>query len=281
LRSLLFTPGNKPEMMTKSLNGEADAVILDLEDSVPDNQKEAARSEVIKLIKLNIQKDVYIRVNGLSTPWIIEDIIQLCHYSLKGFVVPKVTCAADVEKIDWLVNSSINESATKALDFRIIAIIETAEGVLNAQKIAQARSPHLEGIMFGAIDYSLDIKGSSEDGFSMLFPRAQVVTACRSRGLLPIDSVYPNFKDQEGLERESQSSKAMGFAGKACIHPAQVEVTNRVFSPSSADITWAKRILESYEKAVSEGRGAVNVDGYMVDLPVAQRARNILSLVSR
>jgi len=279
LKSFLFTPGNKPEIMHKSLNTEADVVIFDLEDSVPNSEKEAARGKIISILDSNPSKEVYVRVNGIFTPWSLEDIFHLYHYSFSGFIIPKVNSAGDIEKIEWIMDNLYNKVNENTNKKNIIPIIETPEGVLNAQEIAKASS-HLKGIMFGAVDYIHEIRGIAEDEFSLVYAKSQVVTACRSKGLLPIDTVYPNFKDQDGLERESLRSRAMGFAGKACIHPSQISIINQVFSPSSTEISWAKKVFEAYEIAKKNGKGVISVDGFMVDLPVAEKAKEILSLIN-
>jgi citrate lyase subunit beta/citryl-CoA lyase len=135
--------------------------------------------------------------------------------------------------------------------------------------------------MFGAIDYIRDIEGDANDEFSLVAPKAMVVLACRANHVLPLDSVYPNFQDSMGLEIECRRSKAIGFAGKACIHPAQAATINGVFSYSVSEIAWAEKVVEAYKKAVRDGNGALNVNGSMVDLPVYEKATRILSLSSR
>lgn len=279
MKSLLFTPGNKAEMMQKALNTGADVVIFDLEDSVPEFEKEFARKKVIGILETNPNKDIYVRVNGVFSPWIIEDILELLPYSLRGFVIPKIESANDIKKVEWVIKNLSKNNCENNREKIIIPIIETPEGILNAQEIAKAGSL-LKAIMFGAVDYIREIRGKAEDEFSLVYPKSQVVAACRAKGLLPLDSVYPNFRDIDGLERESLRSRAMGFAGKACIHPAQITVINKVFSPSPEEIIWAKKVLNAYELAVKEGRGVVSVDGLMVDLPVAEKAKEILSLAN-
>ena len=238
-------------MMLKSLATEADAVIFDLEDSVPPDQKESAREEVVNLLSNNQAKKIFVRINALDTPYVLQDIIIVSRYPLKGIVVPKVSHPSDVVKLSWLLDRC---SPNFSSDLQVIPIVETAQGIVNIQKIAAADSK-LRGIMFGALDYVLDMKGNAEDEMSLITPRSLISIACRANNIYPIDSVYPNYKDMEGLERECRRVRAMGFAGKACIHPSQIKIINQVFSHSAEEIAKAELIVEAYDKAALEGKG--------------------------
>lgn len=270
LRSLLFVPGNREDMMYKSLKTEADALIFDLEDSVPDDYKDKARYEVGKIINSQKEKSIYVRINEINSPWILDDVIKLSKLQIKGFVIPKITEPEDITKILWLLNC-------KNSQLQIIPIIETAKGIMNVDSIAKIE--RIEAIMFGAIDYLLDIKGSSEEEISTIFPRAKLINACRTYGLSPIDTVFPDFRNNQALEKECIKAKAMGFSGKACIHPNQIAIINKIFGPQKQEIEWAQRVIKAYEKALSEGKGAVSVDGMMVDEPVVKKATDILKQV--
>lgn len=278
MRSMLFVPGNRPDMMVKSLQTQADALIFDLEDAVPADAKDRAREEIGKVLPSSPAKEIYIRINPLDTSWVLDDILTAHQYPVKGLVVPKVNAPSDMEKVSWLLDCCDHRSPR---ELAIIPIIETARGMMNILSIAKA-GPRLAAVMFGALDFLLDINGLQEEtGTSLIYPRAAVATACRASGLLPIDTVYPNFKDQGALLTECQRARAMGFGGKACIHPSQIATINQVFSPSAAEVEWAQRVTAAYEEAVRTGKGAVTVDGAMVDRPVAEKARKILALTGR
>jgi citrate lyase subunit beta/citryl-CoA lyase len=265
-------------MLIKSLKTEADALIFDLEDAVPPEEKVRAREEITKVLACSPDKNIYIRINALNTPWILDDILTVTQYPIKGLVVPKIDEPSDIEKVSWLLDCCEHRALSGQSKLRIIPIIETARGIVNVFSIAKA-SRRLEAIMFGAMDFILDIDGVQEEtGVSLIYPRAAVVTACRASGLLPVDTVYPNFKDQDTLLNECMRAKAMGFGGKACIHPCQITTINQVFSPPIVEVEWAKRVLEAYEEALRRGKGAVTVDGTMVDRPVAEKAKKILAL---
>ncbi|WP_169734748.1 HpcH/HpaI aldolase/citrate lyase family protein [Desulfitibacter alkalitolerans] len=275
MKSLLFTPGNNLIMMKKSLNTGADALIFDLEDAVTPQEKEVARQKIIEILKEKPKKKIYIRTNALDTKWIIDDIAVFSRFNFAGFVIPKVRNRVDVEKISWLMDI-LYQGETGVDRKTIIPIIETPEGVIHLNAIADS-TDRVEAVMFGALDYIQKIRGSIEDEFSLSYARSQLVNACRWKKIQPIDSVYPKFKNQEGLISESKRARAMGFGAKACIHPAQIEIINSIFAANQEEIEWAKKILHAFEAAQEKGLGVVQIDGLMVDLPVAENARQILA----
>jgi citrate lyase subunit beta/citryl-CoA lyase len=271
MRSMLFSPGNKPNLMAKAMASGADAVIFDLEDSVPAAQKETARAEIGQILSGRPPKRTYVRTNSVDSPFILSDLLFVARQPLAGIVLPKVGRPEDVEKVAWFLDRCGENART---DLAIIAIVETPQGVAEVKAIAAAQ--RLEGIMFGALDYVLDLQGTREDELTLAYPRLAIAVACRAKGIEPIDSVYPDHRDPDGLERECRRARSMGYSGKACIHPAQVDRVNQVFSPSAAEIEWAERVVAVYEQAVAAGSGAVSLDGSMVDQPVYERARKIL-----
>jgi citrate lyase subunit beta / citryl-CoA lyase len=272
MRSMLFSPGNKPNLMAKALATQADAVIFDLEDSVPAAQKEAARAEIEKLLSGQHGKRIYVRTNPVDSPFILPDLLFVSRQPVAGLVIPKVCHPGDLEKVTWLIDHCSGKTRT---DLDIIAIVETPRGVANIQGIAAVA--RLGGVMFGALDYVLDLQGTREDDLTLAFPRLAIAVACRASSIEPIDSVYPDYRDLDGLERDCRRARSMGYSGKACIHPAQTDVINRAFSPAEAEIAWAKRVVAAYEQATRDGTGAVSLDGSMVDEPVYKRAQRILS----
>jgi citrate lyase subunit beta / citryl-CoA lyase len=272
MRSMLFSPGNKPNLMAKALATRADAIIFDLEDSVPPEQKEIARAEIEKLLSGQHGKRIYIRTNPVDSPFILPDLLFVSRQPIAGLVIPKVSHPGDLEKVTWLIDQSSGKART---DLSIIAIVETPRGVANIKDIAATE--RLGAVMFGALDYVLELQGTREDDLALAFPRLAIAVACRANSIDPIDSVYPDYRDLDGLERECRRARSMGYSGKACIHPAQTDVINRAFSPAEAELAWAQRVVAAYEQATQDGTGAVSVDGSMVDEPVYKRARNILA----
>lgn len=279
MRSMLFVPGNRPDMMIKSFNTEADALIFDLEDAVPSEEKQKARAEINKVLESHHNKEVFIRINSFDTPWIIDDILAVSQCPIRGVVIPKVNSASELEKVSWFMSYCENRNAIQKESLTVIPIIETPKGINNIGSIVNACS-RIEGVMFGAIDYLLSINGSIEQTDTcLIYPRSAVVNACREKGVSPIDTVYPNYKDNEGLVRECNKAKAMGFSGKACIHPSQIATINDAFLPLPHEIEWAKRVIAAYDEAVKNGKGSVALNGEMVDLPVAEKAKKILALI--
>lgn len=262
-RSYLFVPGNRPERFDKALAAGADAVIIDLEDAVPAEDKERARDRVAAW--LSDAHPVHIRVNGSGTPWFERDAELLALPGIAGVLLPKAETAAQVQQ----VLAPLREGT------RILPLVETAVGVWNVLEIAKARE--VERLAFGSLDFMLDI-GTDNGDEALLYTRSRLVLASRAAGILPpVDGVTVDFRDAERLRADIQQAKNLGFAGKLCIHPAQVAAVNEDFMPQPAELDWARRVLAAAEAAHG---AAVQVDGRMVDRPVILRAQTILALAA-
>ncbi len=257
-RSLLFVPANRPDRFTKALSSGADAVILDLEDAVPPDDKGQARNSVAAW--LSPEHRVIIRINAADTPWFRDDLLLAKLPGVIGVMLPKA------ERIDEIFTVACVGAGTE-----VLPMIETAIGMSNVQIISRAQG--VRRLVFGAIDFQLDM-GMSGDDAELLPFRAQLVLASRLARLgTPIDGVSTAIDDPESLLADSLRSRRLGFGGKLCIHPKQVEIVNRSFGPSAADIAWAERVLEA---AARVGGAAVAVDGRMVDRPVMMKAQAII-----
>jgi citrate lyase subunit beta/citryl-CoA lyase len=258
-RSYLFVPGNRPERFAKACAAGADAVILDLEDAVPLAEKNTARAGVAAW--LSSEQNVLVRINGADTEWFRDDL-ELCKMpGVAGIILPKAERIDDIALVE-------RTGETKA----ILPLIETAQGFVNAQAIAQARG--VQRLMFGTIDFKLDL-GIDGDDQELLYFRSQLVLASRVAGIqAPIDGVTTAIDDPEELRRDTLRARRLGFGGKLCIHPKQVGFVNQYFSPSASDVAWAKRVLEA---ATAADGAAVAVDGKMVDRPVILRAQEIVN----
>ena len=265
--SWLFVPAISEKLITKGIESDADAVIFDLEDAVAKERKADARAMLIHALQQQSPRQLFIRINDLETEYWQDDlraVEELVSYSL---MVPKVTSAIDIQKIEALT-SRCNE---------IVPIIESAEGMWNVMEIAKA-SPTIRQLAFGAEDYCLDLSiQKTEDGSSLLHARSQVVLASRAAGLeSPIDSVYTDFKDSDGFGKESMYHKALGFRGKLLIHPNQIEHLHSVYSVTSEEYTTAKAIKEAFEDAQQQGVASIQVNGKMVDYPVYNQAMKMI-----
>lgn len=263
LRSYLFAPGHRPERFEKALAAGADAVILDLEDAVPVDDKALARDRIADA--LDAARPVWVRVNARETPWFEDDLRACAHPGVAGVMLPKAERADDAA-----------QAASLAGGRPVLALVETAAGLWNALEVAQA--PAVVRIAFGSIDYQADLNIDGE-GEPLLHARSQLVLASRVGGILPpVDGVSVALDDAAVIEADAMRARRLGFGGKLCIHPKQVAIVNACFSPRPEEIDWARRVIAASDAA----RGAaVAVDGKMVDRPVLLKAQRILASAER
>ena len=259
-RSYLFVPGNRPDRFEKAWQSGADAVILDLEDAVQSTHKDLAREAVAAW--LSPAHPVYLRINGASTPWFEQDLEMVGLPGVLGVVLPK---AEQPEQVALLASRLTSEA-------RVLPLLETALGVWNARVLAQV--PRVERLAFGSVDFQLDT-GVSGDQEELLYVRSYLVLASRVASLLPpVDSVTMTLDDLTRLGDDVARARRLGFGGKLCIHPKQVETINRGFAPSEAELSWARQVLQV---ARTTGAGALQFDGELIDRPVIERARSLLA----
>jgi citrate lyase subunit beta/citryl-CoA lyase len=284
-RSFLFAPGNHARRVEKALTLGADAVILDLEDAVATSDKAAARKPVAEALKRPRRCRGYVRPNAASTPWCYRDLVETIHDKVDGVVLPKVESAADLHAIDWLIAALEREHGIAEGTIDLIPMVETAAGVARVDRILQARSlrPYrapwrVKRVAFGAADYSLDVGlVPSHEEPELAEARARVVLASRAAGMEgPLDSPWFHLRDMEGFRRALERSRRGGFQGRLCVHPDQVPVANELFTPSADEVARAERIVAAFRQAEAKGAAAVEVDGQMVDYPVAHRAQGLL-----
>jgi citrate lyase subunit beta/citryl-CoA lyase len=258
VRSWLFAPGHSEKLLGKVFDVGADAVVLDLEDAVPPDLKEAARGGVATILR---EKPAWVRINAARTAAAEADLAAVAAGAI-GLRVPKVESAADVA---WV--------AERAPGKPLACSIETAVGLVNAIEIASAAGTRL--LVFGAADLAADLR-LGEGVEPLLFARSQVVVASRVAGIgAPVDGAYSG-PDGEGLREAAQLARRLGFGGKSAVRPHQVPIINEVFSPTTDELRWARTVIEAF--AASGGAAARLEDGELVDLPIARRARQILEL---
>jgi citrate lyase subunit beta/citryl-CoA lyase len=269
-------------MLAKAPSLGADALILDLEDSVPLPEKAAARSLVREMLPQILEgaRTVFVRVNAHGSGLAQEDIAAVVQPGLAGLCLPKVQDAEGLRTvIAWLAEAEKERGIAEPLG--ILATIETALGVLNAYAIASA-DPRVVGLIFGGEDLSLDAgMMRTEEATELLVARQLVVLAARAAGVQPIDMVYPRIDDEAGLVHNTTVGRQLGYRAKQVIHPRQVPVVNRLLSPSEAEVAEARRVLAAFEEAEREGRGAIALDGKMIDRPIVERARRLLALAEQ
>lgn len=277
-RSFLYVPGNRPNMLARAPSAGADALILDLEDSVPPAEKETARGMVAEAIAQLSGQRVYVRVNGLSSGLTPADLEGVVGPGLEGIVLPKAESAAQIAQVEgWLAALEAARGLPPGL-VKIRPLLETALGVLRAYEIASA-SPRVTGLSLGAEDFALDLGVSrSREGIELFCARSSIVVAARAAGVDAIDIVFTDVTDEEGLIKEAEAGRQLGYKGKSAIHPRQVGPINRVFSPTDAEVAWAQRVVAAFDEAAARGVASLVVDGRMVDIPIAEKARRILAL---
>ncbi len=290
-RSVLSVPGHVHKMHMKAAESEADVIMLDLEDSVPQEAKEEARRQVlVSLQTINWRKKIVsLRINGLDTPFAYRDLLEIVEGAgekLYSIVVPKVNHPGDIHFVERMLDG-IEQARQLSGTIGIEASIETAAGLAEIMAIAGA-GRRLQSLVFGIADYSasigarlVSISGHGENeaeiypGHRWHFALSRMVMAAKANGLMAIDAPYGHFKDSEGLQRSAVMAGALGCDGKWAIHPNQLEVINRVFSPSSEDIDRAVIILQAAKAAKQQSRGAIAVDGRMVDQATVRLAQRL------
>lgn len=260
-RSLLFAPGSDERKLRSALGSAADAVVADLEDAVAPAQKDEARGLVAKL------GPPIVRVNGADTMWFADDLALVGELQPDAIVLPKATPDA--------------VAALGPDGPPVIAIVETAAGLRTAYETAS--SARVAALLLGAVDLGAELGLEPRpDGLEILYARSQVVVDSAAAGIRPpFDIVHLDVHDEQGLDEECRLARSLGFRGKACIHPAQLDVVHRVFVPTAEELAWAGRVVDAYERETGEGRGVFALNGAMVDLPVVERARRILAEAER
>ena len=291
-RSELAVPGSSPEMFEKALNSKADYIFLDLEDAVSPMDKVSARQNVIKGLKeINWKekgKTISVRINSPDTHYMYKDLVDIVEEvgeRLDTILLPKAGTASDVYMIDCLL-TQIETNKKLKNKIGIECLIETALGMSNIKEIAKS-SERLEALHFGVADYAASLRARTVviGGLNPDYPGdqwhhglSQLVMTCRAYGLRAIDGPFGDFNDPDAYIEAAKRGAAIGIEGKWAIHPSQIELANKVFSPPSSEVTKAKRILEELDKAAKAGKGAAQLDGRMIDAASARMAENIVNI---
>ena len=289
-RSFLFAPGNVARRVEKALTLQADAVILDLEDSVVPSDKPATRKVVAEALARPRECRGYVRVNAPSTPFCFRDLVETLHKGVDGVVLPKVESAADLHAIDWLIANLEREHGVAEGSIDLMPLIETAAGVQRVERILQARSlrPYagpwrVKRIAFGAGDYANDVGlAPTLEESELADARARLVLASRAAGLEnPVDSPWFHFKEADAFRRALERSRRGGFQGRLCVHPDQIGPVNGAYLPTEDELAAAERIVAAFRDSEAKGEAAIQVDGQMIDYPIVHRARRLLEAMRR
>ena len=310
-RSELAVPGTNVRAMAKAPTLGADVVFLDLEDAVAPDDKERARANVIHALLTQDWTScaVSVRVNGLDTHWCYRDIVDVVEAAgemLDTVLVPKVGSPSDVEFAATLLDQIEQRNGWPAGRIGIHILIETAKGMANVEAISRSRPDRLEAMVFGVADYAASVRarttniGGANPDYAVLTDRddttgarelhwgdqwhfgiSRMVAACRAEGLRPIDGPFGDFEDAEGFRAAARRAAALGCEGKWAIHPSQVALANEVFTPSGAEVEKARRILEAMEQAAKDGKGAVALDGRLIDAASIRMAEQLIATVDQ
>jgi citrate lyase subunit beta/citryl-CoA lyase len=272
-RSVLFTPGDRPEMLRKAPDAGADVIVFDLEDAVAPERKPEARETVHDVLAdddFDPDCEVCLRVNptGIAADDDLRAVADAAA-NLDSVMLPKTASADDVRTLTRLLGEHDS-------DLPVLALVETARGVLNAADIAAAAGT--DALVFGAEDLSADVGATrTAGGTEVLYAREHVVLAASAADVDAIDTVYTDIEDVDGLREETEFAIELGYDGKMAIHPAQVDPINEAFTPAPERVEWAERVLEAKREADAEGRGVFRVDGEMVDAPLVEQARRVMA----
>lgn len=257
-RTYLFVPANRPDRYAKALSTEADEIIFDLEDAVPPEEKKTARDMLANW--LTPKQRIIVRVNAVNTEWFEEDLRLLAHPGIAGVMLSKAERPDHVQSL-----------RKKRRDIAILPLIETASGMANVNQVAASEG--VQRLVFGSIDLQAELGMQCEDEELLTFRSMLTLASCLAGLIGPVDGVCTAIDDQDKLIAETLRARRLGFAAKLCIHPRQISHVSKAFSPTDAEIWWARRVIDANEKA---GGAAVRLDGKMIDRPVVLRAQALL-----
>ncbi len=279
MRSMMTVPVVVQRFVDKAPAARADAVCLDLEDSIPPDEKAAARPLARKAIETMPRSGfaLYVRINGYATGLTEDDLDEVIRPGLDGIVLSMTDSAQTVADLDAHLTRLEHEHGIEAGSVAIVPLIETAKGIMEAYDICRA-SPRVTAAIFGAEDFATDMAIKRTDtGDEILWARSIVAIACRAAGIAAIDTPDPNYSDDAHLRREMSKAKSLGYTGKLCIHPTQVQIANEIFSPANDEVAEARALVEAFEReGLAKGIAAIAVDGKMIDTPIYWRARRLV-----
>lgn len=282
LRSMLFVPTYKESFIQHGIEANADAIILDLEDSIPEQFKPVARQNVKKFIEAGAFKNIltFVRINPMESKLLFEDLKYILHEDIDGFMLTKIYTADDMIFYDNLITQLEAENGLPDHHFAFAPLIETTSAVMDIYNIAKS-TPRNVAITFGGEDFLNDLEGlHGEPPISFNYPRAVIALASRAAGILPIDTPYLALNDFDGFESEESISFEMGFAGCLLIHPKQIALSNKCFTPSDDEVQRSIEIVEAVEKSKAAGSGVAMLGKKMIGPPMEKRARKVLELIN-
>ena len=283
IRSWMFVPGHRQKMIDKALGLNADAIMLDIEDGVAPNEKDAARKNIgdsLGRAKAPGTPARYVRINAIGHARMDADLEAVVRPGLEGLVCPKVDTAEEVRKVDAILNEKEPQNNLAKGRVKLLIAVESPRGLLNAPAIATA-SPRIVGIIFGAEDFGREIglptvrEGEARD---LIYARSAIVIAAASAHVQAVDGVWVDLNDSQGLLDFAKQSRQLGFSGMSCIHPSQIDAINKTFSPMAEEIDYCQKVLQAFEEANARGDGSIAFGGQLIDRPIIERARRTLDM---
>lgn len=278
-RSLIFVPGNNPRFLEKAKKLQADIVCFDLEDSVPDNEKDNARKLIKSALKSkkSYESSIFVRTNSPTSGKIPADLKEIVQNGIDGIVIPKVNNTKELKKIEQILSKL--EKTRKLKPIQLIPSIESAEGVVNAYNISSF-GKRVSAVIFGVFDLLNDIGVEyTKDSEGAKYSRSKIPVDAHAAGIVAIDAIWQDLKDSKGLENDCKTGKSLGYTGKSVIHPDQISVVHKLFHPNKSEIIWAEKVCKTYLQSTKKGKGATTVDGKMIDEVHFKQAKAILDLV--
>ena len=274
---MLLVPADDSYKIKKAINAGADAVLIDLEDSVAESEKANARRVMGQSAVATLP--IYVRVNAIHGEFFMDDINAVLDMECEGIVIPKVESASDMESCNWYLTQMARKKDRHPSELDLIPIVETAKGIANIREIITA-CPLVSRISYGAGDLQADTGLVwTKDETELLPIRMKMVIESAAAGLLPpFDTPHWEFRDMDILRESAQRARRLGFGGKMCIHPAQIKVIHEAFSATADELQWARQVVKEFEAAEAQGKACITVNGQMVDYAVAKRARHILAI---
>ena len=285
IRTALFVPGNRPDRVDKAVSSGADVVIVDLEDAVPPSEKEESRPKVREKVAAFPEREILVRVNAIGSEFLPGDLDEIVVEGLRCIMVPKVEEPADIREIHGYLCELERRRGLAPGTISIIPLIESARALQNVFEILSEKTDpgRLFTAAFGAADYTLDMGIEiTREGTELHYPRSRIAVACRAAEVdPPIDTPFMiDLKDVEALKTDAERARQLGFQGKLCIHPIQIEPCHAVFSPTEEEIEHAERVIQAFDDAEARGVGAIQLDGKFIDAPIVERSRRIVKLAA-
>jgi len=287
-RSWMFVPGHRQKMIDKALGlAQVDALMLDIEDGVPQQEKQNARQQIgaslVKEREPGAAPARFVRVSAISYEHITADLAHIVQPGLDGLVLPKVETPQQIQLVDAILRDRERQMGIAPGKIALLIAIESPRGLLNAYGIATA-SPRVTGLLFGAEDLGKELGlpfRREAEASELLFQRSTLVVAAAAANIQAVDGVWPDLSDAEGLKRYALQSRRLGFNGMSLIHPGQIETINQVFGPTADEVAYCQKVIEAFDAAIARGDGSIAFGGQLIDLPIVERAKRTVAFAAK